>query len=491
MTKIKQLLEDEVPFYPVTAPEAIQFSDGDSLIDKSYVTQPELRGKEFVIAKSINDLNDKIDNSNVALEEFKTTVQSHFENVSDSIANIPKSWKAGNGSNSVVHNSVNASHASGTYSVAIGKDSIANGAYSVAEGSSVAIGEKSHSEGNFSDYGESVWLTGSGTTYTYNFDHGTNIPIVGTIINKKAVIASIDESNKTITTTATPFTYGLNDAQTSTNFSGAVGNSAHSEGMSLASGNYSHSEGSKSHAKGVVSHAENYSFAVGAGSHSENYSLAAGELSHSEGEGLEPLGVSPIDNPSKGWILNYTNGSVSYQEADPVSIPIVTFTINDSSIINRLLTAVAFRLNDVLYIISDITNNGNIITIVVDGLESAGQHILLPEEGKLAIFSGGAFGRASHVEGYHTFAHNDYEHAQGRYNKSVRGLEGSASTLSSIGIGSQMFGRKNAVEVMSDGTVYIKGIGTYDGTNPISGTNDVVSVINALTTRISTLEGNL
>ena len=127
--------------------------------------------------------------------------------------------------------------------------------------------------------------------------------------------------------------------------------------------------------------------------------------------------------------------------------------------------------------------------MVVDGLESAGQHILLPEEGKLAIFSGGAFGRASHVEGYHTFAHNNYEHAQGIYNKSVRGLSGSASTLSSIGIGSQMFGRKNAVEVMSDGTVYIKGIGTYDGTNPISGTNDVVSVINALTARIAALEG--
>ena len=54
MTKIKKLLEDGVPFYPVTAPEAIQFSDGDSLVDKNYVTQPELRGKEFVIAKSIN-----------------------------------------------------------------------------------------------------------------------------------------------------------------------------------------------------------------------------------------------------------------------------------------------------------------------------------------------------------------------------------------------------------------------------------------------------
>lgn len=69
-----------------------------------------------------------------------------------------------------------------------------------------------------------------------------------------------------------------------------------------------------------------------------------------------------------------------------------------------------------------------------------------------------ADGSHSHAEGLGTKATNQAEHAQGRYNKSNTG------TLSSIGIGTSSTDRKNAVEVMENGDVYIFGVGGYDGT---------------------------
>lgn len=71
-----------------------------------------------------------------------------------------------------------------------------------------------------------------------------------------------------------------------------------------------------------------------------------------------------------------------------------------------------------------------------------------------------AKGDSSHTEGQHTLASNVAEHAQGTYNKSNSG-----ETLHSIGIGTGVNDRKNAVEVMTNGDQYIYGIGSYDGTN--------------------------
>ena len=79
---------------------------------------------------------------------------------------------------------------------------------------------------------------------------------------------------------------------------------------------------------------------------------------------------------------------------------------------------------------------------------------------------------AAHAEGFGTVASNDAEHAEGKWNVS------NANTISSIGIGTADNDRKNAFEVKSTGAVYIKGVGTYDGTNPVSGTNDIKTIIN-------------
>ena len=71
-----------------------------------------------------------------------------------------------------------------------------------------------------------------------------------------------------------------------------------------------------------------------------------------------------------------------------------------------------------------------------------------------------ASGRGSHAEGCFTQATNNYEHAEGSYNASHAG------TRHSVGIGTSDTARKNAVEVMDDGRVFILDIGGYNGTNP-------------------------
>lgn len=68
-----------------------------------------------------------------------------------------------------------------------------------------------------------------------------------------------------------------------------------------------------------------------------------------------------------------------------------------------------------------------------------------------------ANGDASHAEGFRTIVENDCEHAEGCYNVSNTG------TRHSIGIGTSESDRRNALEVMDDGRVYVKGVGGYDG----------------------------
>ena len=81
-----------------------------------------------------------------------------------------------------------------------------------------------------------------------------------------------------------------------------------------------------------------------------------------------------------------------------------------------------------------------------------------------------AEGSHSHVEGHNTVAKNSYEHAEGQFNKSNTVANSSfgdpGNTISSVGIGTGSNDRKNAVEVMQNGDVYVKGVGGYDGTNP-------------------------
>ena len=74
-----------------------------------------------------------------------------------------------------------------------------------------------------------------------------------------------------------------------------------------------------------------------------------------------------------------------------------------------------------------------------------------------------ASGSYSHTEGLDTITSNDYEHAEGMWNVSNGGSDSQRNTLKSIGVGTQNT-RRNAVEVMQNGDVYIKDIGGYNGT---------------------------
>ena len=100
-------------------------------------------------------------------------------------------------------------------------------------------------------------------------------------------------------------------------------------------------------------------------------------------------------------------------------------------------------------------------------------------------YSTTASGTCSHVEGYNTTTSNDSEHAEGKYNVSNTGETNDEKTIHSIGIGTDVENRKNAVEVMQNGDVYIKGVGDYDGdnlktdeTNPSKTVQAVINDIN-------------
>ena len=82
-----------------------------------------------------------------------------------------------------------------------------------------------------------------------------------------------------------------------------------------------------------------------------------------------------------------------------------------------------------------------------------------------------ARGPHSHTEGLGTYTTNLSEHAEGQYNVShsedrtdFNNLNG-CSTVSSIGIGEDDEDRKNAIEVMQNGDIYVYGVGNYDGTD--------------------------
>ncbi len=95
-----------------------------------------------------------------------------------------------------------------------------------------------------------------------------------------------------------------------------------------------------------------------------------------------------------------------------------------------------------------------------------------------------ASGNGSHAEGVGTTAQNLGEHAEGVCNISNKKTTGTkaeqraGTTQHSVGIG-ENDANKNAFEIMQNGDAYLYGLGTYNGTNPISGTNDIKTIINA------------
>lgn len=194
---------------------------------------------------------------------------------------------------------------------------------------------------------------------------------------------------------------------------------SHTEGrQTIASGNYSHAEGRKTTASAEAAHSEGYKTnATARWAHAEGYgSTASGEVSHAEG--YETI-ASNFYAHSEGF-SNTASAPCSHAEG---------------------------------------------IRTIASG---EGSHA---EGWGHSNDNNNAIGNGSHVEGAITIAQNQSEHAEGFYNKSHRTtgdgtsmLYSAGNTIHSIGIGDWNNNqRKNAVEVMQNGDVYIKGIGNYDG----------------------------
>lgn len=286
----------------------------------------------------------------------------------------------------------------------------------------------------------------------------------------------------------------------------AIGKYSHSEGFHNSSPkNYSHSEGSGNIAGGICSHVEGRNNeADGECSHAEGESTIADYYSHSEGYHTK---AGSMYTHAEGYYTqaknNYEHAQGKYNKSDKgngtqnMTIHSIGIGIND----NDRKNAVEVMQNGDNYVYGiggyDGTNYSEAQTLqeVVNSLSSgSGGGVgkidnTYEEEGQIIygeifnaydgvaknIASGqgshaeGAYnkalGIASHTEGIHTIANNVCEHAEGIYNKSNNGEKAADNTLHSIGIGASDDARKNAVEVMQNGDVYINGVGSYDGTN--------------------------
>lgn len=91
-----------------------------------------------------------------------------------------------------------------------------------------------------------------------------------------------------------------------------------------------------------------------------------------------------------------------------------------------------------------------------------------------------AAGDYSHAEGYGTVANNISEHAEGSWNIS------SDNTIFSIGNGIDTDNRSNLYEIHSDGSIFVKNVGDYDGTNAEDAT-DLATVLNDTTDKVNTI----
>ena len=390
------------------------------------------------------------------------------------------------------------SHAEGSHTEATGRDSHSEGAYSKANGiashsegdHTTASGDYSHTEG--CGYSSSVtheivikefvddnYLNNvyeyTGIDFNYFTDYNDTILNGAEIYNPidtnlEAPIAEIVASKyiEGYGDTMPSGTYLKIDFYNSNTFdsltdldggksalvvlrSGSYGDGSHSEGdCTISEGFASHSEGLKTLAHIDASHAEgNSTIACGSASHAEGYfNISGGEASHTEGSSNVARGAAShaegIENKSIG---DYSHTEGHFNNAYGINSHaegIYTLAYGDAS-----------------------HTEGGCTKAYGIGAHAEGYYTE-------------ANGYDSHAEGYCTITNNTGEHAEGRYNLSSksdsREEEPEHTTISSIGIGSGDGNRANAVEVMLNGDVYIKGIGDYDGTN-ISDAKSIQQVI--------------
>jgi len=279
-------------------------SNGDHVTIIGYVASVKqidsslLPANVFVKGGGEYSIQAKNDTSIIATGEYAvaqgvdtqaTGISSHAEgNYTKAIGNYSRA----EGSNTIADGGV--SHAEGSYTRSQGGTSHAEGGYTITYGSAshaegyytVAYGNYSHAEGGYNS-SPRIYLTGSGTTYTsssalYDYYLGKIIQSFGT----KAIITSIDITNKTITVSSSLGNLNSNSCYVY-NSSSAYGVNSHAEGCgTLAKNSFSHAEGFTTIASGFYSHSEgSYTVAAGNNSHAEGgYTKASGQYQHAAGK---------------------------------------------------------------------------------------------------------------------------------------------------------------------------------------------------------------
>lgn len=226
-------------------------------------------------------------------------------------------------------------------------------------------------------------------------------------------------------------------------------------------------------ALGYKYNSSNNSFAEG------TETIAFGEASHTEGiysdvilsetwdysDNSTNIWLHNINNTISGAVKNndiitiFDNNELVYRKVVDVSIKL--FTI-DNPIINGSTNAIIHKIYGGIAYGTGAHSEGNSNAIGelshAEGSESNAIGELSHVEGHRTL----AIGKYSHAEGYETIAQNIAEHAEGQYNISH------TNTIHSIGIGykdyeTEIEYRKNAIEVLYDGSVYVYGLGGYDG----------------------------
>lgn len=331
---------------------------------------------------------------------------------------------------------------------------IAEGIVSHSEGYYTnAIGNYSHSEGaNTRALGEYSHAEGESTTTFSNHSHTEG---VGTTTSGK-----YSRAEGSYTTASGQASHAEGSDTT------ASGDYSHAEGISTTtSGRYSHAEGSRATTFGDFSHAEGeHTTTFGYISHAEGVDTTAlGRGSHTEGEGnREPLKVEIYGSPNT---TTYTTSSAhGLSVNDIIYIDYETDKLeNEIAVVVSVDTSTQFTMDNTLNpdILLDKSAQGTYMLYRLFGCAYGSRsHV----EGVDTI----TLGDYSHAEGGYTCTSNAYEHAQGLYNISHNydtSFGNSGNTLNSIGVGVSDASRSNVIEVMQNGDVYVKGVGSYDGSN--------------------------
>lgn len=372
------------------------------------------------------------------------------------------------------------SHAEGCYAGAIGN-------YSHAEGyRTFASGAASHAEGKSTTAPLSSVITVSSGETNHLYELGSLTTTVsdkmytlqvGNVVNYGTNYAKVTAiNNQTINTDKD---LGVK-AGNIINFviGGSYGDSAHSEGyLATAFGDYSHAEGYQTTASSNYSHAEGYkTTASGVASHAGGY-VNSGSIS-AKGNGSFAHGYTiggSIDASGYGAVAigcadrNTISATGKGAHAEGVN----TGAHAEGAHAEGKGTTAEGRYSHAEGLSTKALANAT----HAEGRNTTAEKDYSHAEGRNTTASGNtshaegyqttASGNYSHVEGYYTEAKNQNEHASGMYNKS-NNQDANAQTIFSIGIGTSATDRKNAIEVLQNGSVYIKGIGGYDGTNPFN-----------------------